>query len=114
MIDPRDYIDPDEGRPEPFYANALPCESCGRPTLKPRVWNDEHQIYVAQDCDCNAPQAPTCPLLVPVIMQAGTVGQVCDAIRAHRRTCHLCRGAVEIKPRKETQREPAIDQKEAA
>ena len=41
MDDPRDFIDSDEGRDidwdshldarEPFFAYALPCESCGRP-----------------------------------------------------------------------------------
>lgn len=114
MIDPREYIDLGEGRPEPWYAEALPCESCGRPTLKPRVWNDEHQIYVAQDCACNAPSEPTCPLLLPALTQAVSVREVCDVIRQHRKTCHLCRGVVEITPRKKPQREPAQVEREAA
>lgn len=114
MIDPRDYIDPNEARPEPFYAIAEPCESCGAPTFLGRVWNDEHQVWIAQDCDCNAPSEPTCPLLLPALTQAQSVREVCDVIRKHRKTCHLCRGVVEITQEKEARREPATARKEAA
>jgi hypothetical protein len=114
MIDRLEHINPDEGRTEPWYAEALPCESCGHPTLKPRIWNDEHQIYVAQDCACNAPSAPTCALLVPALENAVTVREVCRVIREHRRTCRLCRGVVEIIRRKKACREPARGHKEAA
>jgi hypothetical protein len=46
-------IDRDEdGRPtEAFYAEAEPCESCGEPTFRGRVWNAEYQLWVAVDCD---------------------------------------------------------------
>lgn len=114
MINPLDYIDPDEARPEALYAEALPCESCGAPTFLGRVWNAEHQIWVAQDCDCNAPSEPTCSLLLPALTQAQSVRQVCDVIRQHRKTCHLCRGVVEIRQGKEGRREPATTRREAA
>jgi hypothetical protein len=57
--DPRDFIDWDEGRdfPSPFYANAEPCESCGEPTFRGRVWNPEHGLWIATDCQCNTPHA---------------------------------------------------------
>jgi hypothetical protein len=114
MIDPLDYIDPDEGRPGAFFATALPCESCGAPTFMGRVWNAEHQIWIAQDCACNVPSEPTCPLLIPALTQAVTVRQVCRVIREHRRTCHLCKGVVEITQPKKTHREPARVEREAA
>jgi hypothetical protein len=111
MIDPLDYIDADEGRPEAFYAEALPCESCGEPTFRGRVWNQEHELWIAVDCSCNTPELPTCPVLIPELEQAVTVREVCRVIREHRKTCHLCR-PVEIS--KEAPREPASVRKEAA
>lgn len=114
MIDPRDYIDPDEGRPEAFYTIAEPCESCGEPTFRGRVWNAEHQIWIAQDCSCNTPSAPTCPLLISALEIAQTVREVCQVIREHRKTCHLCRHVVEITRRKEGHKEPAQIEREAA
>ena len=111
--DPRDYIDWDEGRnfPPPFYTNAVPCESCGEPTYQERVWYPEFQLWIAVDCSCNAPQAPTCSILVPLLSEAVTVRQVCQVIRSHRASCPLC-GPVEI--RKRQTKEPAQIQKEAA
>ena len=96
-------IDRDEdGRPEAFFAEAEPCESCGEPTFRGRVWNQEHQLWIATDCSCNTPSVPTCPLLIPLLQQADTVREVCKVIRQHRATCPLC-GPVEIRqaaPRK--------------
>jgi hypothetical protein len=111
MIDPQGYIDPDEGRdfPNPFYAEALPCESCGEPTFQGRVWNVEHQLWIAVDCSCNTPSVPTCPALIPALEQAQTVREVCRVIREHRATCSLCK-PVEIDARKE----PATVLREAA
>ena len=104
MTDPRDFIDPDEGRdfPSPFYVEALHCESCGEPTFKGRVWNAEHELWIAVDCSCNAPSLPTCPDLIPLLARVDTVREVCRVIREHRATCHLC-GPIEIRqqaPRK--------------
>jgi len=87
--DPRDFIDWDEGRdfPSPFYTNAEPCESCGEPTFKGRIWNAEHEIWIATDCSCNAPEVPTCPNLVPLIAQAVTVREIVRVCKSHP-GCH--------------------------
>ncbi len=92
MLDPRDFIDPDEGRdlPEAFYAEAEPCESCGHPTWKGRRWDEEFQGRIATDCECNAPSVPTCPPLIPLIEAAQTVAEICKVIREHRASCPLC------------------------
>ena len=91
-LDLFDRIDPDEGRPDlkPFYANAEPCESCGHPTWKGRVWNEEYSLWIATDCNCNTPQAPTCPRLIPLIEASVTVDEICSVIRKHRKDCLLC------------------------
>jgi hypothetical protein len=111
--DPRDYIDPDEGRdfPSPFYAIAEPCESCGEPTFRGRVWNPEHGLWIATDCQCNTPELPTCPALIPLLSQVVTVREICQVIRSHRLNCPLC-GPVEI--RQPVSKEPARIRKEAA
>lgn len=97
MMDPRDYIDWDEAREflAPFYATAEPCESCGAPTFEGRVWNIEHQIWIAQDCGCSAPSMPTCPDLIPLLAHVDSVREVCQVIRSHRAKCPLC-GPVKI------------------
>ena len=78
------------GNPEAFYTEAQPCESCGEPTSRPRVWNAEYDLWVAVDCTCNAPSVPTCPALSPLLERANTVREVCRVIRQHRATCSLC------------------------
>lgn len=108
MIDPADFIDFDEGRdtPSPFYTEAQPCESCGEPTFKGRIWNPEHELWVAVDCSCNAPDVPTCPALLPLIVAAQTVGELLDVCKAHRRVCPLC-GVVEMPHRNPAPRKAA-------
>jgi hypothetical protein len=76
--------------PPAFYAEAEPCESCGQPTFLGRVWNQEHELWIAQDCSCNTPYAPSCPLLIPALESAETVNEVCQVIREHRKSCPLC------------------------
>lgn len=110
-------IDRDEdGYPtEAFYAEADPCESCGEPTYRGRVWNQEYGLWIAVDCSCNAPSLPTCPALIPELEGATTVTEVCRVIRAHRLTCSLCRPTVlELLERGQASKEPAIIYREAA
>ena len=117
MPDFRDFIDADEGRDfrAPFFAEALPCESCGEPTLQPRVWNADYELWVAVDCSCNTVDAPTCPALAPALEAATTVREVCQVIRAHRAACQICRPTViEFPSREEASKEPAIIYREAA
>lgn len=113
-------IDSDEGRdfPAPFFAQALPCESCGEPTYQARIWNAEYQLWVAVDCSCQIPDEPTCPTLVPELDNAVTVREVCQVIRAHRAACQLCQErrppVIEFPARQEASKEPAIIYREAA
>jgi hypothetical protein len=76
--------------PRAFYAEAEPCESCGAPTYQGRIWNQEHELWIAQDCSCNSPDVPTCPLLIPALELATTVREVVSVIRQHRATCPKC------------------------
>lgn len=113
--DPRDYIDWDEAREfiSPFYAIAEPCESCGEPTFKGRMWNAEHELMIAVDCSCNVPDVPTCPLLIPILETCGdSVRAICKAIREHRATCSLC-GPVKLPVKREPGIVPSVT-KEAA
>ena len=86
MSDPCDYPE----LASVFYAEAEPCESCGQPTFQGRIWNPEHEIWIAQDCSCNSPSAPTCPLLIPQLERATLVSEVVGVIRSHRKNCPLC------------------------
>ena len=110
-------IDRDEdGMPtEAFYAEADPCESCGEPTYRGRVWNVEHELWIAVDCSCNTPSLPTFPTLIPELEGATTVAEIRHVIRAHRATCSLCRPqVVEFPQREEVTKKPAIIYREAA
>ena len=77
-------------QPRAFFAEALPCESCGLPTYEPRTWDEEHELWVAVDCGCLAPADPICPALAPLIMAVETVGDVVEVCKAHRKTCSRC------------------------
>jgi hypothetical protein len=92
-----------------FYTEALPCESCGQPTELPRVWNPEHELWIAEDCGCTAPDVPLPACMIAVLEAATTVGQLCESVRSHRQSCPVCSGVLEM-PRKP---EP-VEHKEAA
>ena len=104
------YRDEDDRPTEAFYAEADPCESCGEPTFRARVWNAEYELWIATDCSCNVPSAPTCIDLIPDLLRANTVGEACHVIRQHRKTCPRCK-PIEI-PRREP--EAPVRVKEAA
>lgn len=76
-----------------------------------RVWNAEHGLWIATDCQCNTPEVPTCPNLAPLIAQANTVHEIVRVCKAHRASCPLC-GPIEI--RRPSSKEPATVRKEAA
>lgn len=96
-------IDSDEGyRPidwdshlrEPFFTQAVPCESCGKPCEERRTatWDETLQVGpCCQEVD-NTPSVPTCPTLYDLIMACRTVGEVCDVSKAHKEHCPVCRG----------------------
>ena len=105
MDDLRDFIDPDEGYrdidwdshlnvPEAFYAEALPCESCGKPVdgdRKPALWDSS--LLVGPCCASDVPavfEVPLCPELYRIQMGCQTVGELVDASKAHRIVCRVC------------------------
>lgn len=58
----------------PFFTEALPCEQCGEPTSKPRKWNPDRQVWIAQDCPCSQPANR--PSVIRQIGKARSVRQV--------------------------------------
>ena len=84
--------------PQPFYAEALPCESCGAP-VSARTWNADYELWIGSDCSCNTPDQPVASCMMAVYEQAETCGELMDLCRAHRLTCPTC-GPVELPARK--------------
>ena len=85
--DPRDYGVPSrasdagpDSRSAAFYAEAIPCESCG-----------EHQLHIGTDCSCNIPDEPIPQCRYEVLMQDWpNVGVMVDALKKHRMECPTC------------------------
>ncbi len=98
--------------PEPFFTEALPCESCGAPVSE-RTWNQEHEIWIGTDCSCNAPNQPLPACMIAVIEAARTVGELCDSVKQHRQTCPVC-GPYRLSERKPIESEAAKLKREAA
>jgi hypothetical protein len=98
MDDLRDFIDPDEGRPTPapFFAEALPCESCGRPVYgerEPAYW--DRLLLVGPCCrieEGELPDTPVCSTLFAALMRCDSVAAVCDVFETHVPHCPLCQG----------------------
>ena len=103
-IDLRDFIDPDEGyrdtdwdshlrSGEPFYAEALPCESCGKPcdSRKQATW--DQNLLVGPCCeiaDEELPDEPVCPNLHAALMRSDSVAAVSLAFAVHLAECPAC------------------------
>ena len=77
-------------RPEPFFTEAEPCESCGRPALNGRTFDPEHGIWIANGCPCLQEEQPICRALEQPILKARTVREVREVIRNHRALCPIC------------------------
>ena len=78
--------------PEPFYAEAVPCEACGRPATE-RVWNAELELWIGLDCRCataELPIEPRCMVEYQIVMAAEALGELSNSVKAHRLTCPLC------------------------
>ena len=97
-----DFLDNDEGyrsgefsMREPFYAEALPCESCGKPVdCERRPASYDPSILVGPCCEVDlseVPEMPACEGLYKALMRCVTVGEVCEAMKAHKRVCATCR-----------------------
>jgi hypothetical protein len=108
MDDPRDFIDSDEGRDidwdshldarEPFFAYALPCESCGRPVdgdRLPAVWDPA--LLIGPCCafclDFEFPDLPNCYPLLKSLDSCKSVEAVRELFTAHVKFCRACAGS---------------------
>lgn len=95
--DPRDYIDPEEGREEPraFFTWGEPCENCGS-ACEPetRVFVPGWDFWVcgqcAEECRVLIFAEENCRPLYRAITRARTVAGVQAAFRWHRETCLNC------------------------
>lgn len=89
--------------PTAFYAEAQPCEVCGHPSYRARVFDPESQLFIAVDCECSIPQEPMCPALEAPLLACRYVSEVAETIRNHRASCNLCgpRKVVEMPTRAE-------------
>jgi hypothetical protein len=114
-MDARDFIDPDEGRDtfmgpidwdshldprEAFYAEAEPCESCGRPCEERKVAKWDESLLVGPCCefslDFEFPELPNCYQLLKELDTCKSVFQVRNVFTAHARYCKEC-GGVELR-----------------
>jgi hypothetical protein len=118
-MDPSDYIDPWEGiTPQPFYTEALPCGSCGKPCseLFPCTWDSN--LMVGECCPeylgDAMPNQPICRSLSRFINQARTVKQVQDAWKEHQDSCVECRRLSRKQPQSATKAQQPEMKKEGA
>lgn len=93
-------IDPDEGERrgnrEAFYAEALPCESCGRPVFEERTratWDEN--LLVGPCCPAplydHIPQEANCEELWEALRYCTSVPAVSLAMSIHISECPVCR-----------------------
>src|ERR1700690_1302989 len=107
-MEPRDYIDSDEGyrdtdwdshlnSPEPFYAHALPCESCGKPVedRKPATWDPTLEVGPCCEFNLDAefPDLPVCPTLWRSLNHCTSTAAVSLAMACHLAECPMCQQA---------------------
>jgi hypothetical protein len=77
-------------QPAPFFTEALPCESCGRPA-ETRTLDAGSGLLIGVDCVCiTEPSEPMCPALEGPILRARNVGEIVEACKAHREYCPMC------------------------
>lgn len=121
MIDPRDYIDWDEGRElvkEAFYVEGEPCENCGRPCLDGRKHVPGFDFEGCTDCATEARAVifaeENCPVLYNAVMRASSVQQVATAMRHHLATCPNCNPKLRLPAKREVTQEAPPIVKEAA
>lgn len=91
------YSLPRHREPEPFYAIAEPCESCGRPSEK-RYWDAEYELWIGINCECVQPEEPVCPALGVLIVAARNVREIVQACQKHREGCPVCGEGLKPQP----------------
>ena len=105
-MDPRDYIDPDEGRNFPEEKQPeLKCGSCWEPVaeLFPCPWDP--RLEVGECCFVHNDEA-ACPLLVGLLDECKSVREITIMSRVHERCCGLCYPEL-LKPRVVPERKAA-------
>lgn len=103
MGDPRDFIDFDEGyrredwESKPFYTEALPCESCGRPVaesdLKQATWDESLRVGPCCEFSFDIPElanAPICENLWTALYRCRSVAEVSLRMSVHIAECPTC------------------------
>lgn len=120
-MDPRDFIDPDEGRElvaRAFYAEGEPCENCGRPCLEGRVWVPGFDFQgcerCAEEARCVIFAEQNCPTLYNAIQRAKHVGEVAAAMRQHMATCPSCNPKLRLPAKRDAGKAAPAVVKEAA
>ena len=80
---------------QPFYTEAFPCGSCGKPcdSLQPCTWDSD--LMVGECCQIHSDdlpeEMPLCATLYDLVMRAATVQAVSDAFRLHAESgCPIC------------------------
>lgn len=77
-----------------FYAEALPCESCGDPCQEDeRVFNPDWELMIGTKCSCAVAvqEQPVCPDLYRLFVSAaGTISELREIAQAHKTTCEFC------------------------
>jgi hypothetical protein len=80
-----------------FFAEANPCEACGRPAGE-RFFDPEHQLWVGADCPCillhQIPVNFRCPEEYRIVLAGRSLSQISQAVRFHRLICPVCRREV--------------------
>jgi len=121
VTDPRDFIDPDEGRElvrQAFYAEGEPCENCGCPCTDGRVWVPGFDFWGCNNCGEEARTVifaeENCPTLYNFIMRCKSVVQVRLAMREHEATCPNCNPKLHKPAQVAEMPAPAMERKEAA
>jgi len=92
--------------PQPFFTEAVPCESCGRPASE-RYWNPEAQLMIGVGCECETPDDPICPELLEPIAAAKSVREIVQVCKEHRATCPVCNPNFHQLPAVEPQKKAA-------
>jgi hypothetical protein len=91
-----DFIDYDEGRidpREPFFTEAIPCESCGAPCdeTRPAPWDTSLNVGPCCYQEQLIPDEPVCPGMEAALMRFEFAHEVLAAMKAHRECCETCR-----------------------
>jgi hypothetical protein len=115
MLDPRDYIDPDEGRDDPFFTYAPEvCVNCLR-SCERLTWIPGFNYFGCDDCASEAKimvfAEENCPALYRCIVRAKRVSEVQRAFRWHKETCERCNPKLAARREAGQETTPVLDKR---